>query len=180
MSLLDTLEAKYTRKPQQRPLSPSAERLVSYGRWLSSPSPDRDLKPTDCYSLSLCLRCALGLMARPSLVYSALWVVGLIWIGLWIWYSFTILFHPGKMQARIWHSLWLALLPGLMAKGFIFIPLLPLEWALFSLILYLPRTLFWNRRARRLLAPGEPIHAEEVVTVAAPDASIWPPPPQGR
>ena len=158
MPLLDTLEVWFTRKPQQRPLSPSAAKFVSSSKWLTNwlgpPLPDRDMKATDFYSLSLYLRCAWGMVAR-----------------------LPVLFHIGRMQARIWHGLWKAAGPMLVAKGFILLPFVPLAWVLFALILYLPRTLFWNRRARRLVAVGETLHAEEIIAVAAPDASAWPPPP---
>lgn len=181
MPLLDTLEVWFTRRrPEPRPLSPSAERLVSFGRWLVPPSPDRGLKPTDFYSLSLYLRCALGMIARMSLVYSILWMIGLIWIGLWLWHSFPILFHPGKMQARVWHSFWKAVGPALVAKQFYIIPLVPLAWAFCGLIFWFPRALFWNRRARRLLTAEDAVRAEEVVAIAAPDSSVWPPSPKER
>ncbi len=179
MPLLDTLEFWFTRRrPDPRLLSPSAEKLVSFGRWLVPASPDRDLKATDFYDFSLCLRCAWGMVARISLVYSAPYVVGLIWVVLWLWHTMPVLFHVGRRQVRFWHGLWLALWPGFVAKGLVLIPLVPLGWALFSLIFWLLRTLFWNRRARRLRAAGEGVHMEEAAEIVILDVFVWPPPPR--
>jgi len=81
------------------------------------------------------------------------------------------------MQARVWHGLWPVLWPGFVAKGFILLPFVPLAWALIALILFLPRALFWNRRAQRLAA-GEAVSVEEIAEIASPDAFVWPPPPR--
>ena len=181
MPLLDTLEVWFVPKSQQRPLSPSAEKFVASSRWLtkwlSPPWPDRDLKATNFYSLSLYLRCAWAMVSRLSLSYTAFWVIGLIIIVLNLWHSYPILFHTGRGQARFWHGFLPSAGQMLVAKGFVLIPFVPLTWVLFGLLFYLLRALFWNRRARRLLAAGDTIHAGEAVVVAVLDASVWPPPP---
>ena len=182
MPLLDTLEVWFVPKSQQRPLSPSAEKFVSSSRrltkWLRPSWPDRDLKATDFYSLSLYLRCAWAMVSRLSLFYTAFWVVGLIIIVLNFWYSYPILFQTGRRQARFWHGFLPAAGRMLVAKGFVLIPFVPLAWVLFGLLFYLLRTLFWNRRARRLLAAGETGPTEEIIERVITDASVWPPPPR--
>lgn len=181
MPLLDTLETWFIPKPQQRPLSQSAEKFVSSFKWLTNwlgpPLPDRDLKPTNFYSFSLYLRCAWGIVARLILSYCIFWGVGLVLIVFNIWHTYPILFHTGRMQAHVWHRLWKAIGPGLVGR-FILIPLAPPFWTVFAFILYLPRAFFWNRRARRLLAAGEIAPSEKLTEIATLDTSIWPPPPR--
>jgi len=72
MSLLDRLEAGFTRNYERKPRSPFAARLQPLSEWVRSRSPDRDLKITECYSFSLCLRCALGAVAPLILAYIVL------------------------------------------------------------------------------------------------------------
>ena len=178
MPLLDMLETWFTRRPQRRPLSPSAERVVSFGRWLSPPLPDRDMKATGSYSVSLYLRCALGMVIRLILLYYAFWIILLISVVFRLWHEFPMLFHMGTKQARILHWLWQVLWATSVAKGFILLPFVPLVWALFSLMIWFPRAWFWNRRARRLVAAGEAVSVQEIAEIANPDASVWPPPPR--
>jgi hypothetical protein len=124
-------------------------------------------------------------MVRPLiLAYTGFWAIGIICIGISIWYAYPTLFHFGRWQAHAWHGFWRALWPGLVKRGFILIPFVPLIWALFSLFLHLPRMFFWNRRAKRLqsIAEAFPLPqtsaALEVTDAAQTDASVWPPPPR--
>ena len=174
MALLDTLEALFTRKMEHKPHSSSDKPLPA---WLHTSPPDRNLRASDYYSLSLYLRCVLEPVVRISLLYFFLWIGAMVYIGIFAWHLYPVLFHAGRWQTRVWHSVWQALGPSLVSHGFLFIPLVPLAWALFALVLWLPRVLFWNRRARRLFALGQTTRAEEVAEIAAPGASVWPPPP---
>ena len=180
MPLLDTLEVWFTRKAQPQPLSPSAERFVSSVRWLTKwltpPLPDRDLKATDFCSFSVCLRCALAMVSRLSLLYSAFWIAGLIFIVLNLWHSYPWLFHAGRRQVHVWHSLSKSAGPMLVGQGFVLIPFVPLAWAFFSLAFWLLRAFLWNRRARRLISVGGTVSVQEIAELARLDASVWPPP----
>ncbi len=184
MSLLDTLEAGFFRKYERKPRGPFAARLQPLSEWLRSRSPDRDLKSTDCYRFPLYLRCALGMVAPLILAYTIFGLVIIISIGISIWHSYPALFHIGRWQTYVWHGLWRALWPGFVKNGFIVLPFVPLAWALFSLLLWLPRVFFWNRRAKRLHRTGEALllpqvaDASRAVDTAQTDASVWPPPPK--
>ncbi len=184
MSLLDKLETGFTRNHDSKPRGPFAARLQPLCDWARSRALDRDLKSTDCYSFSLCLRCAVKLVTPLILAYVIFWIIGTICIGISIWHSYPELFHIGRWQARVWHGLWRALWPGLVKKGFIMLPFVPLIWALFSLLLYLPRMFFWNRRAKRLqstaeaFSPPQVAQAIHVTDIAQTDTSVWPPPPR--
>lgn len=183
MSLLDRLEAGFTQNEDSKPRGPFAARLQPLSDWVRSRALDRDLKSTDGYSVSLCLRCALRAAAPISLAYTAFWVIGIICIDVHIWHLYPALFHIGRWQARVWHGLGRALWPGFVKK-FIMLPFVPLAWTLFSLLLYLPHMFFWNRRAKRLQSTAEAFtlpqtsKAVGVADTAQTDASVWPPPPR--
>ena len=158
-AILDRLEPHFTERAKRWQNKPPP-------RWLRSP--DWDLKPAELYSLRLYLRVALV----PALVVDCFillgWLIPLAFLCRrypWFWHRVVLQRGPAH-----------AMLIGLLAhEGYYWTPLGLVLLLGFSVILHLPRLVFWNRRALRLRAVANGVAAPAEAESA--DLSVWPPAP---
>lgn len=172
MPFIDTLETFFTNRPRDAQRNRLARPLLRR-------APDRGLRPEDCYSLHLYLRCGLRPVIKLCVAYYLFLLGLLVWLAVKLGRMFPVLYHGGAKQAEAWRFMWRALGETHFMQHFGLMPFVPLIWVLFGLLFWLPRVLFWNRRARRLRLYGEAVSiptANEEITPQ--DASIWPPAPK--
>ena len=111
------------------------------------------------------------LLSTATLTLSVCIVLGIViavfaitWPQLWA------VMHDPKNHAL--------LIRALSHEGVYNLPLVPIAWLLFSLVLDWPRYYFWNRRAKRLQREGSTLVSIVAAAELPDDTTVWPPPPR--